>query len=149
MKEMKRFCWLALGLAALASGCASGPKYAKVRDSIPACNPEHGRVYFYRTVVAGAAVQPSIMMNGEKIGDAKPKGFFFVDKPPGNYEVSTKTEVKRSLSLTLDKGQTKYVRLGMSVGFFVGHVYPELVEPAEGQKQLEKCKYTGPELCPK
>ena len=148
MKNITKYSCLALGLATLVCGCASGPKYTVIRGNIPACDPERGRVFVYRSSAVGAAVQPSVMMSGEKVGQAKAKGFFYVDKPPGNYEISTKTEVKRSLSLTLDKGQTKYVRLGVSVGFFVGHVYPELVEAATAEEQLTKCKYMGPALCP-
>ena len=101
------------------------------------------RIYFYRTAVLGAAVQPSVKLNGEKIGTAKPKGFFYVDRDPGNYEVETTTEVKRRLSLTLDKGVARYVRLNIAMGFFAGHVYPELVEDATGEKEIAKCSQTG------
>src|SRR5439155_23646456 len=65
-------------------------------------------------------------------------------RPPlGNYEVETSTEVKRRLSLTLDNNQTRYVRLNMAMGFFVGHVYPELVDDPTGEKEICGCKYTG------
>jgi hypothetical protein len=70
-------------------------------------------------------------------------GFFYVDRPAGSYEVVTSTEVERKLSFTLDKGQTRYVRLEVSMGFFVGHVYPELVEPDVGAKEIQETSYTG------
>src|SRR5690242_17447143 len=133
----KRYCLI--GLAALLAGCATGPKYAQVRNTIPALSPEQGRIFIYRTTALGAAVQPDVKLNGEKVGSAKPKGFFYVDRPPGSYQISTSTEVKRTLSLTLDKAQTRYVRLNMAWGFFVGHCFPELVEPDQGEKELEKC----------
>ena len=47
------------------------------------------------------------------------------------------------MSFVLDKGQTRYVRFSISMGFFVGHVYGELVEPDVGVKEIEDCKYTG------
>jgi hypothetical protein len=51
--------------------------------------------------------------------------------------------VERKLSFVLDKGQTRYVRFSVSMGFFVGHVYGSLVEPDVGMKEIQDCKYTG------
>ncbi|MCG6537401.1 MAG: DUF2846 domain-containing protein [Syntrophales bacterium LBB04] len=97
----------------------------------------------YRTTILGAAVQPEVKLNGEVIGRAVPNGFFYVDKPRGNYEIMTSTEVDRKLSLTLDPGQTRYVRLNIAMGFFVGHVYPELVDLDVGKSEIQDCRYTG------
>ena len=130
--------------AALMTGCAGGPKYSEIKGTFPPVAQDNGRLFFYRTAVMGAGVQPAVKLNGQQVGTAKAKGFFYVDRPPGSYEVETATEVKRRLSLTLDKGQTRYVRLNISMGFFVGHVYPELVETATGEKEIVKCSYTGP-----
>lgn len=85
-------------------------------------------------------------LNGEVIGKAVPNGFFYIDRPPGDYEMMTSTEVDRSLSFTLDQGQTRYVKLNISVGFFVGHVYPELVESEIGAKEIQECSYIGDKL---
>jgi hypothetical protein len=73
-------------------------------------------------------------------------GFFFVDQTGGNKEVSTSTEVEKKLSFTLEPGQTRYVRTVIGLGLFVGRVYPELVDEATGQKELEEASYTGPPL---
>jgi hypothetical protein len=99
-----------------------------------------GRVFFYRTSILGAAIQPDVKLNGEKVGSAKPKGFFYVDRPAGAYKVETSTEVTRTLSFTLEKNQTRYVRLNISMGFFAGHVYPELVDTATAEKEIAACK---------
>jgi Protein of unknown function (DUF2846) len=142
---MKRILAL-LAIAACATllpGCASGPKFGEVKSSFPPLAQENGRIYFYRTTVLGAGVQPAVKLNGEKIGTAKPQGFFYADRRAGNYEVETSTEVKRRLSLTLDNSQIRYVRLNMAMGFFVGHVYPELVDDQTGEKEICGCKYTG------
>lgn len=148
MKQIARYCWL-VGLAFFLAGCASGPKYAQVRGTFPALGPEQGRIYIYRTTALGAAVQPAVKLNEQEVGSAKPKGFFYVDTPAGSYQISTSTEVKRTLSFTLDKAQTQYVRLNMAWGFFVGHCYPELVEPEVGEKELEKCSFIGAKPCPR
>lgn len=142
MKKIISLLFIA-SCAAIMTGCASGPRFNDVKATFPAVGPDTGRIYFYRDSVAGAAVQPSVKLNGEEVGTAKPKGFFYVDRAPGTYEVDTTTEVKRSLSLTLDKCQIRYVRFNIAIGFFVGHVYPELVENEVGEKEIASCKYTG------
>jgi hypothetical protein len=136
-------CLVSLAAVALATGCASGPKYSEISKSFPPLNPDQGRIFVYRNTALGAAVQPAVKLNDEQIGAAVPKGFFYVDRPSGQYELSTTTEVKRSVSMLLDKGQTRWVRLGISIGFFVGHVYPELVEPAKAEQEIQNCGYTG------
>jgi hypothetical protein len=78
---------------------------------------------------------------GKVIGSSAAKGFYFVDKAPGTYKMMTSTEVDRSLSFILEAEQTRFVRLNISMGFFVGHVYPELVENAVGQKEIQECSY--------
>ena len=131
---------LAAGLVALALvGCAAGPKFSEVSSKIPAVPADSGRVYVYRTAIVGAAVQPDVKIDGKVVGKAVPQGFFYVDLPAGNHEIVTSTEVDRKLSLTLDKGQTRYVRLDIGLGFFVGHIYPKLVDPAVGAKEIQEC----------
>lgn len=137
---------LLLGIAALALllGCATtGPKFSEMQSSFPEIKPDTGRIYIYRTAVLGAALQPKVFINGEEVGKAVPRGFFYVDRAPGNYEIKTSTEVKRTLSLTLDKGQKRYVRLNVSMGFFIGHVYPELIENEVGESEIQNCRYIG------
>jgi len=131
---------LALALLLLLPGCASGPRFAEVRETVPPLAPGNGRIYFYRTTTLGAAVQPPVKLDGTKVGIAKPRGLFFVDRPPGNYQIETSTEVSRRLSLTLEDQQTRYVRLKMTMGFAVGHVSPELVEPEVGESEIQKCR---------
>ena len=124
-------------------GCASGLKYDDISGSFAPVLSNQGRIYVYRTATYGAAVQPAVRLNGEVIGKAKPKGFFYVDRPPGTYEISTSTETKRSLSLNLEAGDERYVRLEVKMGLFVGHIKPVLVDNAVGQKGIKKTRYTG------
>ncbi len=142
---MKKIACLILTLTALASftGCATGPQYSTVKNTIPALAPDKGRIYFYRASTFGAAIQPDVKLNGEVVGTAKCKGVFYVDRVPNSYMIETSTEVTRQLSITLEKGQTRYVRFGITFGFMVGHVYPELVDPAIGEKESLECNFTG------
>jgi hypothetical protein len=121
--------------------CASGVPFTQMNPSIMPEAPDTGRIFFYRVAVAGAALQPDIVMNGETVGKSIAQGFFFLDCPPGEYEVITTTEVERKVSFVLEKGQTRYIRFGISMGFFVGHVYGELVDPQEATPEIQKCKY--------
>ena len=125
----------------IASCAATGPKFAELSSSISTWPPDTGRIYIYRTTFLGAAVQPEVELNGEVIGKAVPQGFFYADRKPGDYEVLTSTEVDRRLSLTLNSGQVRYVRLDISWGFFVGHVFPVLVEDEVGKKEIQECRY--------
>lgn len=124
----------------MASCAATGPKFAELSSSIPTLPPDTGRIYIYRTTFLGAAVQPEVKLNGEVIGKAVPEGFFYADRMSGDYEVLTSTEVDRRLSLTLNSGQVRYVRLDVSFGFFVGHVFPVLVEDEVGKKEIQECR---------
>jgi hypothetical protein len=70
-------------------------------------------------------------------------GFFYVDCSPGNHHIATSTEVERELSFTIDKGEVRYVRLDISMGFFVGHVYPDLIEQQVAESEISRCHYIG------
>lgn len=141
---MKHYTKL-LAFAAMMSllfGCAtSGPKFIDMKNSISEVSSDTGRIFIYRKSALGAAIQPKVFINDEEVGKAVPHGFFYVDRSPGNYVIKTSTEVKRTLSLNLDKGQTRFVRLNISPGFFVGHVYPELVENEVGESEMQKLHY--------
>jgi hypothetical protein len=131
------------------SACAtSGPKFSEMNAAMPAATPDTGRIYFYRTAMLGAAVQPAVRLNGEAVGRAVPNGFFYVDRPAGSYQVATETEVEKKLTFTLETGQVRYVRLNISMGFFVGHVYGELVDEAKGKSEMAGTRYTGAQTTP-
>lgn len=127
----------------LLSACASGTKFSEMAASMPAATPEMGRIYFYRTALIGTAVQPDVKLNGEVVGKAVPNGFFYADRPAGNYQVATETEVERKLTFTLEPGQVRYVRLNMAMGLLIGRVYGELVDEPKGREEIADMRYTG------
>ena len=140
----------ALGIAVLAvlllAGCASGPKYSVVASTLPSMASQKGRIYFYRPSALGAAVQPDIKLNGEKVGTAKPHGFYFVDRDPGNYEVTAATETEKKLTFVLEPSQERYVRLKIQMGVFVGRIVPELVDKQEAEGELKDLSYIAEPL---
>jgi hypothetical protein len=137
---------LATTLVLVLSGCASGAKYTEVKSTIPLLESSQGRVYFYRPSALGAAVQPDIKLNGQKVGKAKPHGFYFVDRAPGNYEVTAATETENKLTFTLEPKQERFVRLKMQMGVFVGRVIPELVDKAEAESELNGMSFIAEPL---
>jgi hypothetical protein len=134
---------LLLLLVATVTGCASGPKYSEIKNSIPELGSENGRIFFYRPSVIGAAVQPNILLNGTIVGEMVPKGFFFVDRTPGQYVVSAKTESEATLQLTLLANQTQYVKGGISIGIFVGRPDLTLVDSTNALIDLQDLSYIG------
>ncbi|MBS0320731.1 MAG: DUF2846 domain-containing protein [Proteobacteria bacterium] len=147
MKAWGRIVALSVFALLLASCATTGQKFADSQSAAqgPAkLDPALGRIYFYRTMLLGAAVQPEVKVNGEVVGRAVPNGYFYVDRKPGTYVVSTNTEVERTLSLTLEPGQIRYVKLNLGMGFFVGHVYPELIDPAVAEKEMADTRAVTP-----
>jgi hypothetical protein len=142
MKRLIRLVSVMALLVAL-TACASGMKFTEMNPSLEPASPDAGRIFFYRVTSLGAALNPDVKLNGETVGNAQAMGFFFVDRPAGHYEVVTSTEVKRKVSFVLEPGQTRYIRFNVSLGFFVGHVFGELVDDATGREEIQKCKYTG------
>jgi hypothetical protein len=144
MTITRRLCGVAALL--LLSGCATGPKYTEVISTIPALAPSQGRIYFYRPSALGTAVQPDINLNGQKVGTAKPHGFYFVDRAPGNYEVSAATETEKKLTFTLEPRQERFVRLKIQMGLLVGRIVPELVDKTEAEGELRDLSFIAEPL---
>ena len=121
------------------SACATGPGFLEVNPPLVSDQAEMGRIFFYMPSSLGAAFQPKVMLNDEEVGSANSLGFFYVDRPPGDYKVFTRTDVDRAVSFTLEKGQTRFIRLSSSMGF-AGIVFGELVDESVGLSEIKKCK---------
>jgi hypothetical protein len=136
-----------IGLAALLVGCASGHSYQEIAQAIPSIRPNQGRIYFVRRGdYVGSALQPSIHLNDEIVGVSQPGGFFFVDRPPGDYTVATSTEVTESVSFHLSPGETKYINTSVGSGILVLHIVPILEYPEQGLSDVRQAKYIGQAL---
>ena len=105
--------------------------------------PGTGGIYFYRTSVFGAAIQPVVKLNGEVVSGAVLEGFPYVDRPLGDYTVTTATEVEKKLTFTLEVGQIRYVRLSVSMGLFVRSCVRRVGNEAVVQKEMDSASYIG------
>ena len=131
-------------LAVVLAGCAaSGPKYSEIKNSIPALQPEQGRIFFYRSSSVGFAVQPNILLNGAVVGEMVPQGFFYVDRAPGTYLATARTEAEASVEIPLAANETKYVRGSISLGIFVGRPNLNLVDSKDALIELADLGYVG------
>ncbi len=138
--------FLRFGIAAVAAvllaGCASGVKHSEMASSIPSLQAGQGRIYFFRnSSMVGAAVQPEIRLNGVVVGQSQPGGFFYVDRPAGNYTAAASTETEKTLSLSLQAGETKYVRSSVSFGLVVGRVVLDLETPEKARAEIADLSY--------
>lgn len=136
-------CVMTLVLAACATG---GAKYQDMASSMPNLKPGAGRLYFLRSSsIVGAAIQPDIRLNGEVVGSSKPGGFFYVDRPAGNYVAATATETENAASFALQAGETRYLRTSPSFGLLIGRIVVELESPDKAKAELASLSYTGGE----
>ena len=124
-------------------GCASGPTYQQQNHTLSEVDTDKARMYFYRTAVMGGVVQPEVRLDGHIIGFAQPKGYFYVDKPPGEYRISVKTEKEFSITVNLKAGEVKYFSLEPRLGAFVGNIEPVPVEVSEGEEEIKGTNYIG------
>ncbi|MDH6591564.1 hypothetical protein M2165_001453 [Variovorax sp. TBS-050B] len=136
--------WFLAVLAAGLVGCsATGPRFSEMADSLPSLGENEGRIYFYRNSIMGAAVQPEVSVNGEVIGKSQPGSFFFIDRPPGTYKATARTEAEGSIDIVLRARQTAYVEMSISMGLLIGRPAFERVAEAEGRDALPSLAYGG------
>ena len=130
--------------AALMAGCASGVKHKDMQASMAPLKSGEGRVYFFRSSSPfGAAIQPEIRLNNEVVGKSIPGGFFYVDRPAGNYVAAASTETEKTASFALAAGETKYLRSSPSFGVLVGRVVIELESPDKAAAEVADLSFTG------
>src|SRR5580704_12503983 len=100
------------GLAIFMAGCATGPRFEKYSATLPPPAPGQGRIWFYRpSKMVGEAVQPYVYLNGTTVGKAQPGCYFYVDRPPGIYQIKCTTEWSDSDNIYVATGDEKFIRL--------------------------------------
>ncbi len=138
-------CALAWLAVALLSGCAaSGHSYVAVSSALPPVRDNACRVFFYRTdSMLGAAMQPEIKLDGQRVGKSQPGGFFYVDTHPGRHLATSQTENEARLEFDIEAGQTVYVASSITFGVLVGRVQLNLQPQTVALSELSPLRYTG------
>ncbi|HEY5348013.1 MAG TPA: DUF2846 domain-containing protein [Rhizomicrobium sp.] len=124
--------------------------YAILHPSKPPPAVGSGRLYFYREDgLMGMAIQPTIMINGESAGGrAKPGDYFYLDVPAGSYRISTETEKEEAISANVAAGQSLYIRFDVSMGLFIGHVNPSIIDVQQAATEIKDCDFHTPKSIP-
>jgi uncharacterized caspase-like protein len=130
-----------------APAAASAPAPSGKADAAPAgAGPNLTRIYFYRNPLAGySGVQPDLKLNGQPVGQAPASGaYFFVDRPPGAYEVVLSQFVDHKAAFQLEAGKPAYVRISFKFMPFVGsYLAPDYVDAVNGAKEMSGLKVNG------
>jgi biopolymer transport protein ExbD len=151
MKKLLPFL-ATIGLALFFAGCttgpvfpgwASGPSYNSVKDTFPPIAANAGRIFIYRDAIYGPGKTPAVLLNGEQAGLSKAQGFFYADRPAGEYKVEVSGEKSPPASFTLSPGQTVYARINVHTNLSQVILYPEVVDASIAQRELIACKYTS------
>ncbi|MES2207563.1 MAG: DUF2846 domain-containing protein [Pseudomonadota bacterium] len=105
------------------------------------------RLYFYRSPgLFGAALQPSIHLDGKKIGQSKPGELFFVDTFAGSHEVIVRNTLgndpDKKLTFALGDHDTKYIKTLVGTGSSMGYIVPEAISASAAQKELSTLNLT-------
>jgi hypothetical protein len=125
-----------LALAAMLTGCATGPAFEKLADVAP----DKALIYVYRPpVMHGAIFSPGININDQLKFSLSNGGYRPYVTLPGTVTVSISNAVTRSISFETVAGQTYYVR-GGTVPMGMGVPSIEAVSAVEGAEEIKECK---------
>ena len=110
-------------VAALLSGCASGPTGVEtLTDSV---RSSASRLVIYRSSALGFAVQPNYVVDGRVVAGSQPAGFVVCDLPPGPHEVAVANlplstnlfgHGSAKISVDLRAGSTAYLSADPQMG---------------------------------
>ena len=129
---------LALALIAVSlSACAtSGPTYRDTLARYAPVREGEARLFLYRASSLGMIFQPSVYLDGQKIGDAVPNSYFVRDIPIGAHHISVSTEVEKTYDFNAQSRSTTYVRLAPSIGFVAARIQLEPVSEQEAATEI-------------
>jgi hypothetical protein len=144
MREYKKILSVLILLTSLTACQSSGRTYAQLeKDGIPPIAEDKGRVFLYRYSTLGFAIQPSIFIDDNKVGDSVAEGFFFTDIPPGKHRVSAETEVEKTLDFTVAEKQNVYIKQSPAFGLFIGRIAFDNVEETQAKSEMAELHYQG------
>lgn len=133
--------------------------YRKMARQLPEIPSNMVRLYSYRPMRKGymkdslsdlAILVNKILVNNKRVGSVHPNTFFFVDRPPGSYDITLtyegteigadiqrrRLEKRDALHVDLKAGQTAYARVEYVVGLLASLRF-EVVEPAQASVEIQ------------
>jgi hypothetical protein len=135
-----RRCLPILAVALLAGCASSGPTGSDILTGSIA--PSASRLVIYRTSALGFAVQPSYLIDGQKVGGSQPNGFVVCELPAGRHEVAVANMPinisifaggSEKVEVNLRPGSTSYLYAQPQMGLTIGVVTLTEVTEAQGR----------------
>lgn len=127
----------------LLSGCASGTKFSELPIDQTQMDSGQAQMVFYRTQILGAAVQPTIYVDGQPTGKCTSKGVFLVDVVPGTHHVIASTETDSNVHVDVEPSNRTYIRCSIGIGLFIGRPKLEVVSGSTGKSESDTLSFTG------
>ena len=107
-------------------------------------SPSTSRLVIYRTSALGFAVQPSYLVNGQKVAGSAPNGFIVCELPAGRHEVAVDNmplnvslfaSGSEKMEINLRPGSTTYLHAQPNMGLTIGVI--TLIEVTENQGRAD------------
>ncbi len=113
----------------------------------PALTGNHGRIYFYRTAFPWmVAVEPDVIVNGQRVGSSRHDRYFHKDAAPGRYEVFLTSDPEHPLYLTVEAGRTRFVKTVVRFAATGTKLTAELVEESEARREIAALEAAAAEV---
>ena len=129
--------------AALLFGCASGVTVSESEVARAEVPKGKSRIAVYRTNLLGAAVQPTVRVDGKDTGRCTPQGVFYVEVKPGQHTLSATTEAQKTSYLSVAEGEVAYVKCSIGFGLLIGQPRLDVVSSSVGRTDTRNLKVTG------
>lgn len=139
----------------LLAGCASVSMESKEKSEAAKkfATPSSGNagLYVYRSGSFGAALKRNIWVDGKCLGQSAPNVFFYTEvKGDAEHKVSTESEFSpNDLMVRVQAGANYFVRQFIKMGLVVGGAGIELVDEAQGKKDVAGLDMATPGMCGK
>jgi hypothetical protein len=140
---------LSLSVGALLTGCGSvkladPERSASVKSISPSATA--GQIFVCRNAFIGAAIKPTIELDGQPIAVIGRNTFSFNEVTPGDHVLVAKSpEHDSTLPFSIAAGQQKYFQTWISMGVFVGWAVIDEWEPEEARKCVDESDLVEPE----
>jgi Protein of unknown function (DUF2846) len=135
--------------AALMTGCASvtpgdPARGAELKKFQP--NPAVGQVYVCRGgSFLGAAITPTIELNGRAIASLSRNNFFYVELAPGDHTIIAKTpEHDSKFPFKIAAGEQVFFQTWITIGVLVGRGVIDTMSAEEGKKCVSEAALVAP-----
>jgi hypothetical protein len=137
--------YTAVGLAACQTAPMGDPARSAELKKFTT-NPSVGQVYVCRdNRFLGAAVTPTIEVNGRAVANLTRNTYYYIELPPGDHTIIAKTfEHDSKFPFKIAAGQQVFFQTWISFGVLVGRGLIDTISAADGKKCVNEADLVGP-----